>query len=114
MSYYTDYSPEPVTRTIIAVSCISIVGALPLIGLSLVAKPAHLATRGTRIAWYLHKKKPLDIPAWSIERATQRLSEDQSCGNTRGTLTSHPMNILQVYRECFRHGTSKKHSFGGT
>jgi len=53
MSYYTDYSPEPVTRTIIAVSCISIVGVLPLIGLSLVAKPAHLATRGTRVAWYL-------------------------------------------------------------
>jgi len=63
---------------------------------------------------HITQEEAPDIPAWNIERATQRLSEDQSCGNTRGTLTRHPMNISQVYRECLRHGTSKEHSFDGT
>ena len=58
----------------------------------------------------LTQEEPLDIPAWNIERATQRLSEDESLGNTRGTFTRHPMNIPQVYRECSRHGTSTKNT----
>jgi len=62
----------------------------------------------------LAQEEPPDIPAWNIWWATQRLSEDESFGNTRGTLTRHPMNISQVYRECSRHGASTKHSFGGT
>jgi len=60
------------------------------------------------------QEEPPDIPAWNIERAIQRLSEDKSFGNTRRTLVRHLMNISQVYHECSRYGTSKKHSFGGT
>ena len=44
---------DSVSGTIIGVSCVCILGALPLVGLSVVAKPAHPATRGTLIAWYL-------------------------------------------------------------
>jgi len=54
------------------------------------------------------QEEPPDIPAWNIGRATRRLSEDESFGNSRGTLTRHPMNISQVYRECSWHGTSTK------
>jgi len=44
---------DSVPGTIIGISSICILSALPLIGFSVVAKPAHPATRGTRIAWYL-------------------------------------------------------------
>jgi len=50
------------------------------------------------------QEEPPDIPAWNIGRATQRLSDDESFGNTSGTLTGHPMNISPVYRECSLHG----------
>ena len=56
----------------------------------------------------LTQEEPPDIPAWNIERATQRLSEDESFGNTRRTLTRQSLNISQVYRECSQHGTSTK------
>ena len=48
-----EYGEVPVTSAIVATSSVSILGALLLLGLSVVAKPAHPATRGTRIAWYL-------------------------------------------------------------
>ena len=52
MSYYTDYSPEPVTRTIIAVSCITLVGALPSSAClsspnPLISQPVGHVSRGT-------------------------------------------------------------------
>ena len=53
MSYDSGYDAEAVPGTTIGISSICILSALPLIGFSIVAKPAHPATRGTRIAWYL-------------------------------------------------------------
>jgi len=53
MSGNPDYSPKPVSGAIIGISCTCILAALPLIGLTVVSKPAHPAARATRIAWYL-------------------------------------------------------------
>jgi len=53
MSYNPDYSPKPVSGTIVGISCICILAALPLIGLTVLSKPAHPAARGTQITWYM-------------------------------------------------------------